>query len=450
MIIPLETKNRELHAKTLLALHAAERGWGVVIGDKAVTRVSQALLPRGVFVEKSISYKRIQGTQGTIDIGNRIASWSEEGLIYLNALDYKQRKLGVDTFDLMDFFFAWGQNEANDIMQILNRGPEKIVISGNPRFDLLRPEWRGVFAPAVQRIKEEYGPIILINTKFVTINHNKVGSERLAKFKEQGVFHDTHHEEMWKRIARVEYEIFDHFVRLLPLLSQAFPEHTIVVRPHPSEDNGPWEKAAEGLSNVKVVYQGAANEWILASDVTIQNNCTTGVESFLLGRPAISYRPYKDEEAEYTLPNKLSFEATNEDELVGVIHRILGKDKELLKDYERQLDVARHYIGNVEGKTACEAIVDALETLPVTEVEGVFPIRGSVPTFYLRYIARSVKKFLRSFNETRARRYRKKKFPGLSQAEMEEVLKNFQDVSGRFTDLEIRQIDHNGFCIYRP
>ncbi len=42
---------------------------------------------------------------------------------------------------------------------------------------------------------------------------------------------------------------------------------------------------------VQMVRQGAAVPWILAADLLIHTYCTTGVEAFALGRPAICFRP---------------------------------------------------------------------------------------------------------------------------------------------------------------
>ena len=82
-------------------------------------------------------------------------------------------------------------------------------------------------------------------------------------------------------------------MQLIPVLSKEFGDHTIIVRPHPSENHEPWVEISEDLPNVKVLYEGSINEWALAADVVIFNNCTTGVEAFLLERPVISYRRFK-------------------------------------------------------------------------------------------------------------------------------------------------------------
>ncbi len=47
----------------------------------------------------------------------------------------------------------------------------KLVLTGNPRFDLLRPELRDYYAPEAARLKKRYGPYLLVNTNFADSNH---------------------------------------------------------------------------------------------------------------------------------------------------------------------------------------------------------------------------------------------------------------------------------------
>jgi hypothetical protein len=79
--------------------------------------------------------------------------------------------------------------------------------------------------------------------------------------------------------------------RLLPRLAAAFPTHRIILRPHPSENAGTWKAIIQGMERVEVARQGSAVPWILAADLLIHPYCTTGVEAFALGRPAICWRP---------------------------------------------------------------------------------------------------------------------------------------------------------------
>ncbi|MEN6292137.1 MAG: surface carbohydrate biosynthesis protein, partial [Methanobacterium sp.] len=160
VIIPIETKARELHAKILLACIAAEKGWGVILGEATTIRDKQQYFPQGVFLEKSIHPGTEKLIKKSISYGNRVSAWCEEGLIYYGPDDYCERRLNIESFDMIDFFFAWGKNQADDITATLNRPKNKIVLTGNPRFDLLRKEVRGIFSTNAAKIRLKYGPII--------------------------------------------------------------------------------------------------------------------------------------------------------------------------------------------------------------------------------------------------------------------------------------------------
>ncbi len=437
LILPIETKARELLGKLLLACYAAERGWGVIIGSKGATNGNQNLLPRGTFVEKSLA-----GIAAIISVGHRASAWHEEGLVYVNTADYS-RRLIAQSFDAIDYFFAWGNKEAEDALAVMKRGKEKIIISGNPRFDLLRPEFRHVFYPSAQRIRERYGKIILVNTKFVTFNSANPKARRnpVAYLKAIGRIKNEEQEKIFHRIIQLQKKVFPCFLEMFPVLSRRFKEHTIVIRPHPSESEAPWIEAAKRLSNVKVVYEGNVNEWILASDVVVHSNCTTGVEAFLLGKPAISYRPFKDEGAEFKLPNEASFQAENENELMEMINYFIS-DNANSKNYDQkrleQLNFVKQYIANIDGKPACETIMDTLDKLELPLSEGHFPVmRGGIVKYYLRKIKKRLS-------------HTRRKFPGINLSEMDQALSELKKVSGRFSDIKIAQVDIDGFCVYKP
>ena len=68
LLLPVETKAREFHAKLLLAAVAVERGYQVVLGEQNAMVRQMAHLPRGLYVDKSIAatktrhFQRLRGT----------------------------------------------------------------------------------------------------------------------------------------------------------------------------------------------------------------------------------------------------------------------------------------------------------------------------------------------------------------------------------------------------
>ena len=441
LILLMETKARELHAKMLLALVAAEQGWGVLIGSKSALRNVQSYLPRGTFLEKGIAPSTAAPIESARTLGHRVSALCEEGLLYISPDEYRGRRLDPQSMDAIDYFFTWGARQAADVRSVTDSG-DKVVVSGNPRLDLVRPEWRGVFAGAAKAIRARYGPIILINTKFASVNNiDRTIGDHTDHLKSVGRIQSKEHEALWRGYVAVQRRVFHHVLELVPTLSRVFSDHTIIVRPHPCEDNTPWVEKANGLANVNVAYDGNVLEWITAADVVIQNNCMTGIEAFLLGKPTISYRPFKDDAVEFELPRRLGLQASTEAEVLALVRGVLRGELNLQAQAQRE--AAREYIANIDGRLACDAIMGMVSTLDLPLCEGQFPVRPrSLGGFMARLKSLPVLKTMLMYN--------RKKFPSLDLAEMECLRTDFQQVSGRFADVEITQATESAFCVYRP
>lgn len=454
LLLPVETKARELTAKTLLACVASERGWGVIIGKKNTVRGKQDRLPRGSFIEKSISPGRIADIQKAKECGNRVSSWCEEGLLYLNREGYSQGRLEPQSYDAIDYFFAWGKQQADDVADSVG-AKHKIVLSGNPRFDLLRPDLRSIFNQAANELKQRYGNIILVTSRFsdVNINLNIPDFDYVSWLCSEGKITTKEQAALTRRFIQLNEKLFVCFQELIPALSKTFSDHVIIIRPHPSENHGPWIEKTKNLPNVKVIYEGSINEWSLAADVVITNNCTTGVEAFLLDRPVISYRPLKDEAVEFELVDQVSFQAADEEEVLALVHRFVGDNKGISREErDRQTYFAHKYISNIDGKLACETIMDYIDKLDLPLVKGLFPLNKNFSKIIgkkVKNLERKIKyHFFGKHNNTVF--YNQQKFPGVKHVEMEELVDEFRRVTGRFLDLQIVTVDENTFCIFRP
>jgi surface carbohydrate biosynthesis protein len=65
----------------------------------------------------------------------------------------------------------------------------------------------------------------------------------------------------------------------------------------------------------------------MATKALIHNGCTTGVEAYVMRIPALSYRATVNEDYDYGfyfLPNKISHQCFNFEELKKLHQRILG------------------------------------------------------------------------------------------------------------------------------
>ena len=103
--------------------------------------------------------------------------------------------------------------------------------------------------------------------------------------------------------------ILEDFQRLIPGLEQTFPNYTIIVRPHPTESQDIYNRIAAQCERVRVTNEGNVVPWLMATRAVIHNGCTTGVEAYVMGVLAISYRTTVNDFYDhgfYRLPNLFS------------------------------------------------------------------------------------------------------------------------------------------------
>jgi hypothetical protein len=110
---------------------------------------------------------------------------------------------------------------------------------------------------------------------------------------------------------------------LLQELPSRFPDHRIILRPHPSEALGLWQKTAAGHPRVDVVREGPAVVWIMAADLLLHTNCTTGVEAMALDKPAICVMPSDSPANDRYLSNRVNPISRNVAEALDLASRIL-------------------------------------------------------------------------------------------------------------------------------
>jgi hypothetical protein len=232
-------------------------------------------------------------------------------------------------------------------------------------------------------------------------------------------------------------------------LSHALPQHTIIVRPHPAENKESWRANTAALPNVRVIHEGAAANWILGAEAVIHNNCTTGVEAFLLDKPVFAYCPLVAKEFDYGLPNAVSYQVASVEELCRVVREQVQEPEAKLFVQEGRQKVAQHYIGSLAGPLASEKIVAALQELAVR------PQVYQPSTWHLfkkrtiSSLPKGIKLLKQKLRGGSGTQYLKHKFPGLVLAEVEQALARLQAVSGRFSKVQTRQLEKSVFCIYQ-
>jgi len=432
VLLPIETKVREFHAKILQSAVLAERGFDVVLGEQNAMIRQMPWLPRGVYIDKSVARTKSKPFRRLADAGNKIAAWCEEGLVYRDRETYLHERVSPDTLALADLFFAWGQNQADDVGGHVPEAKGKIKISGNPRFDVLRPELRGLFDDDAQAHRQNYGPYILVATNFSRYNHFMGYDFWIEALKKRGTITTAGQLKFFQHWREYLGELYRGFATALPVLASAFPNHRIVVRPHPSENHDAWRRETADLGNVTVAFEGSVIPWIAGSDALIHNSCTTGVEAYLLGKPVIAYQPATDEVLDSHLPNALSRQAFEPDELVAMVTQGLHAGGP-----EPDESNADQYIAAQSGPLAAERVADGLAELNLAPAPHA-PALGARLRIAGENAAAMLAPLVRRLRlGAKAQAYANQKFPGITLDEVRSALVQLSQVSGRFADVRV-------------
>jgi hypothetical protein len=234
---------------------------------------------------------------------------------------------------------------------------------------MLRPELRPFYEKEADEIRNEYGNFILVNTNFNHVNAFYPAQNLFLPSKSAGEAPQFGKAAMGmsrayaKGLRDHKQAILEAFKQMIPLLDKAFPDHVVVVRPHPTENPKIYHKVAADCKRVKVTNNGNVVPWLMTADAVIHNGCTTGVEAYVMGVPAISYRPKINEEYDlgfYRLPNLISHQCFNFKQLQEMLHRIIS-GKLGAADGEDRRTLIKKYLTDHDNSLACQRIVDVLE-----------------------------------------------------------------------------------------
>lgn len=412
LYLPIETKARELYGKTLLAARAAERGWQVVLGQQEAVREAVAAGPPGVFIEISIPGTKADRLARFRRRGHRIGNICEESIVYYDALDYCRRKVSPESIAQVDVMLVAGAANEADLRKHRPTAAGKIALTGNARFDTLSPMARGIYAPAAARLRERHGRFLLVNTNFMRTNHFKRRPEELIERlrSEKSIVDDAHTEAVRRQYA-YKGEQMEKLKPVLAAIAAAKVFDRIVVRPHPSENHDTW-RAWAGEHGVDVIYEGSANEWMLASDAFLHTGCTTGIEGVLLDVPVASYQPIPGHDL-LNQSDAVSQPFTTADEFLALAETWRGVPRE---DRRERLAGQRArlvpLLANVEPPMAVDRIVDALDRLDAPEI-GADKVKQASGNPIARVV-----QFVRGRFKGAAGAYHQQKFPGLEEDDL--------------------------------
>jgi surface carbohydrate biosynthesis protein len=461
LLIPVELQVREFDPKLLLACVAARHGISSLIGPRREMHFRIPSFPRSIYVSKSVTSGSKHVFRILHSLGHKIVVWDEEALVSLPPPIYYRHRVSPVAIRYVSHMFAWGAENA-ELWRNYPRLPAGVPIhvTGNPRGDLLRPELRSVYEQDRKQVQKNYGNFILINTNFSFVNpfFPDMG---LLKFRgEQGK------KPVLTRRSKsmgLDYEyaagfcdykrgILNDFKQLIPALERSFPDYTIVIRPHPAENQEIYNQVASMCQRVRVVNKGNVVPWLLAAKVLIHNGCTTGVEASAIGVPAIAYRARVNDQFDrdfHQLPNELSHECFNFEQLQDTLQKILSGDLGA-KNGDDCRRLFKHHFAAQEGPLACERVVKVLEKIIGDWSEVSKPAMSDRAGSWIWATRRRLKKRLRGYLPNMAHNraeFLRHRYPEISLEDLKNRISQLQQLLGHEQELKIQKAADQFFQI---
>ena len=434
IFLPIEVKSRELIPKLLFADLASREGYGVFIGRNGMN-ISRDKFPQGLYFDKCLSPHKISAHRLQVKtFGNTLVSLDEEGFI-TDEKTYAKARFTQESIDLTSVIFTWGKKESSMILEQY-KAKEKLRVSGSPRIDSWRPEFKYLFEPEMKDIHHRFGDFILVNSNF--------GAPPALP--------GDRYDDAMKQYIDLLKEIREKFIELIREIAKEFPSRNVVLRPHPGEDQGLWIAMKSELpKNVHIILEGSVSPWIRSASLLLHHNCTTAVEAWVSGTPAISYEPLLDSNLNYEpfhdLPSTLGIRAVSvKDALTAIREYFSGDCKHRSQDSAK----ANDYFLFDEHEFSSQKILAEINKLPIEECNY------KIPSFT------AWKKFRSAIGRIKYRlsdmwganwiplSYSLQKNSGMSLEEISDLASRLQ-VRGDQScgTLKVHQVDMDTFCLYR-
>jgi len=337
VVIPVETKSRELYGKLWLSLNLVSKDMEVILGDKRLIRKQLFNIDPDFYIAVGAGGGR-KNTFKELSKRTKIGILDTEGAVFQTQGSLIKR-YSAETLEHVDLYFSWGREQSELMESEFSETGVEIISTGNPRFDLLHPPLRELYSQRSAKIQAKK-PYILFITNFSRANHYRGTSKRKQS---EEFYHQS--------------QMVDEFITAAKTLANTYSRWNFIIRPHPSEDHETYEEHFLGTQNISVNYAGDVRTWIYDATAVVHAGSTAGIESKLMETPTIGYLPVDG----YTyppLPINVSLEATSVSELSSILDKIYTDiNEEMAYDKNSSPSPALHnWFANAKKPTSAEAI----------------------------------------------------------------------------------------------
>lgn len=429
IVLPIETKKRELKSKLLITYYLLLNKSEVLIGKDASLTNNFTLCNASILLKSAATFEHAM--LATLkDNKNLVYTLDEEGIIPPISDPSINARFSSKNLALLESVFINGNMERKIITSAVSS--HKLVDTGNPRLDLCKPKYSELFQSEINAIDKlsKGKKIILIASRFGDVNcHKDVDYFQLLR--KAGYIYDNDTEVFYHQRYDHANSLFKFFLDLPDRIAVENPEWLVVIRPHPSEDHSLWREKAN-RDNVIVNSDYDITSWLHKGVTLIHNGCTTSVEAKFNGTSIITYKPIEEPLHDNIEADELGIICTTPEQVISELKNTSSQSKGNLSkiiynDYESDSAFKIAKLLSDSEQTSTDNLISKLTIRPK-----------------IKYVYDLVMQLL--FAKIS---YTDSKFPSLEFSEIELCLNAFNEANNTDIKFEITKLKRNLFKVKR-
>lgn len=202
----------------------------------------------------------------------------EDGVNNLSAsnVDFWTSRIPVSLHKYINNIFCWGSYDYSYFSDLSSTLTPKLVITGNPRLDLLQFHGSFLFNSSIENLKKSLGDFSLVIDGF------GLGSEfdtDISSVSDSLASPPLLYDAQSDSINSLQYHRRSYFTHRLIELLLSHQSTTFVVRPHPTSSLGFWNLIASRFQNVVVDSSLSIEPWLFAASNVITMSSTVSLQA---------------------------------------------------------------------------------------------------------------------------------------------------------------------------
>jgi surface carbohydrate biosynthesis protein len=226
----------------------------------------------------------------------------------------------------VDHYFFWGEKLQKAFKIYSGMLSSQLSLTGCPRYDYCHRKWKATLG-------NRSNLYILINLNFPSINpwwgnteynNNKFVFYSADEEISRAIQINGLNKDAYLSFESERKKVFAKYLETIRKLAKINPEKHFILRPHPFENKSIYESYFNNFENIFIDSEGEVLEVINRSKLVINLNCSTSVETRLLGKVPVSLEFINSKilRNNLNLPSNISFQALDFNQLNKIVQDV--------------------------------------------------------------------------------------------------------------------------------